>query len=180
MGPESGCLCFADPPVMKLSIWIASLVLLVVAGCGTPEAATSADEELGPSFELASLGGDTVSSSAFEGKVLLLEFWATWCTPCVAQARILEPLHRDFEERGVEFLAISVGEDAGTVAEYVDRSPFSYPVLIDPEDELSARIGIYALPTVMIVDRSGKVAYQQPGLSSGEVIRRVLEETLEG
>lgn len=151
---------------------------LITGGCTAPQASEQADVELGPTFELASLSGDLVSSSDYDGKVLLLEFWATWCTPCVAQAKILEPLHRDFESRGVEFVAISLGEDATTVAAYVGRSPFPYEVLLDPQDKLSVSLGIYALPTVMIVDRSGRVAYHQPGLSSGETLRRALEQAL--
>ncbi len=155
-------------------VWLLAAAGLAVS-CSAPPTTGGADVELAPEFELASLRGELVRSSDFEGKVLLLEFWATWCTPCVAQARILEPLHRDFEERGVEFMAINIGEDATTVAAYVDRDPFPYEVLLDPNDELSVRLGIYALPTVMIVDRSGRVAYRQPGLSSGEVLRRALE-----
>ena len=159
-----------------LKSWLALPIVAALAlGCAaSPEASPAA----GPQFELASLGGGTVSSSSFAGKVVLLEFWATWCTPCVAQARILEPLHRDFADRGVEFVAINLGEDPRTVAEYVERTPFPYEVLLDPRDELSSRLGIYALPTVMIVDAAGELAFNQPGLASGELLRRVLEETI--
>lgn len=156
-----------------LTSWLTPSVLAVLLSLACSDPA-----ERGPEFDLASLDGRRVSSSSFDGKVLLLEFWATWCTPCVAQARILEPLHREFADRGVEFLAINVGEDATTVARYVDRTPFPYDVLLDPQDELSARLGIYALPTVMIVDGSGRLAFNQPGLSSGELLRRVLEDLL--
>ncbi len=162
----------------RRALGVIVLVLIAVSGCAAPQADEQASVELGPEFELASLRGGMVSSTQFDGKVLLLEFWATWCTPCVAQARILEPLHRDFEQRGVEFVAVNLGEDATIVAEFVDRTPFPYQVLLDPNDELSARIGIYALPTVIIVDQAGRVAYRQPGLSSGEALRRVLEQTV--
>jgi thiol-disulfide isomerase/thioredoxin len=156
---------------------VASLLVASAACGGSPEAS---DLPQRPDFELSSLGGDLVTASAFDGSVVLIDFWATWCTPCVAQARTLEPLHRDFEGRGVEFLAISLGEDLQTVEAYVDRSPFPYTVLIDPMDTLSVEYEIYALPTVVIIDRNGHVAYQQTGLSDGEVLRRVLEETLAG
>jgi len=156
------------------------LLATLAVSCAPSPAVDEQAAELAPSFDLAALDGGRVQSSAFEGKVLLLEFWATWCSPCVAQARILEPIHRDFDERGVEFVAISLGEDAATVRSYVERTPFPYRVLIDPDDELSGRLGIFALPTVMIVDRTGRIAYQQPGLSGGDVIRKVLEEALAG
>ncbi len=159
---------------------VAALILaaLWAGSCSAPGAQHETEVELAPDFELAALGGGRVDSASYRGKVLLLEFWATWCMPCVVQARILEPLHRDFEARGVEFLAINLGEDATTVAAYVERSPFPYEVLLDPQDSLTALMNIYALPTVMIVDRSGRVAYRQHGLSSGETLRRALEETV--
>jgi len=156
---------------------VASLIVAVAACGGSPQASELPQR---PDFELSSLSGESVSASALDGKVVLIDFWATWCTPCVAQARTLEPLHRDFEERGVEFLAISLGEDLETVESYVGRNPFPYTVLIDPMDTLSVEYGIYALPTVVIIDQTGQVAYQQTGLSDGEVLRRVLEETLAG
>lgn len=163
----------------KTSCLATAVLAVSFLACVAP-GASGTDGEAAPDFELASLSGELVNSSALAGKVVLLEFWATWCTPCVAQARILEPLHREFDERGVEFLAISLGEDAATVQAYVERTPFPYPVLLDPNDRLSSEIGIYALPTVMILDREGRITYQQPGLSDGEVLRRVLEETVAG
>ncbi len=164
----------------KLAVWLPLSVLSAALslGCSAQQEPAPDAAPRGPDFELASLDGRMVSSSSFAGKVVLLEFWATWCTPCVAQARILEPLHRDFADRGVEFVAINIGEDATTVAKYVERTPFPYPVLLDPQDELSARVGIYALPTVMILDAAGRIAFYEPGLSSGEVLRRVLEQTI--
>lgn len=157
-------------------VWAITPLLALIGGCG--DAPVDASVERAPEFELTSLDGELVHSGTFDGEVVLLEFWATWCTPCVAQARILEPLHREFEPRGVSFVAISLGESMETVRSYVERSPFPYPVLIDPEDELSSKLGIYALPTVMVIDRSGGVAYRQPGISSGEVLRRVLEKAV--
>lgn len=153
------------------------VVLATVACSGSPEASELPPR---PDFELSSVSGDLVSASSFDGRVVVIDFWASWCTPCVAQARILEPLHRDFESRGVEFLAISLGEDLETVEAYVNRHPFPYPVLYDPADELTGKYEIFALPTVVIIDQRGNIAYQQAGLSDGEVLRRVLEETLAG
>lgn len=158
----------------------AALVLIAattMACSGSPETGASPSR---PDFKLPSVGGDLVAASDFDGRVVLIDFWASWCTPCVAQARILEPLHRDFESRGVEFLAISLGEDRDTVEAYAARTPFPYRVLYDELDLLSVEYEIYALPTVVVIDREGKVAYQQTGLSDGEVLRRVLEETLAG
>jgi len=106
-------------------------------------------------FQLPNLAGEKVGPSSFPDKVLLLEFWATWCTPCRAQARILDRLYADLASEDVEFIAVSVGEPAETVQRYVDKSPFPYPVLLDSQDQLSGHLMVYVLPTIAIVDAEG-------------------------
>lgn len=129
-----------------------------------------------PEFELASLDGGRLGPGDYRGKVLLLDFWATWCTPCHFQAKILRSLYEDFRGPNVEFLAVSVGEDEEIVRRYIDGNPYPYPVLVDPHDRVSAELGIYALPTLMILDAKGRVAYFQPGISDAETLRRALEK----
>lgn len=126
-----------------------------------------------PDFRLASLQGEHIGPPDFRGKVVLVEFWATWCSPCRVQARFLEQLHRELEGE-VQFLAIDVGEDEDTVREYAAETPFPYPVLLDPEDTLGPRYRIYGLPTVMIVDRQGAVSFLRTGISDLPTLRRAL------
>jgi peroxiredoxin len=140
-------------------------------------AAQSAAEKLpAPDFRLTSLDGGEVSLADYDGEIVLIDFWATWCGPCHAQAAILKQLHEEFEAKGVRFLAISLGEPEEIVREFVAERPYPYPVLIDPEDQLSLDLGIYVLPTIMVVDREGVIAYLEPGVSTGETLRRVLYE----
>jgi thiol-disulfide isomerase/thioredoxin len=135
-------------------------------------------EAVSVDFRLATLDGRRLGPPDFDGQVVLVDFWATWCGPCQIQRMILEPLYRDFQGRGVEFLAVSLGEDPQTVAEFVRDNPYSYPVLVDPEDSLTVELQIYALPTVMVIDRRGKVAFFEPGLADGETLRRILHQAL--
>jgi peroxiredoxin len=152
----------------------------LVVGCrGESEAASQPSEsDLIPDFRLPSLDGRTLGPSDYTGRVLLLEFWATWCTPCHAQARILEALYPAVASDDLEFLAISVGESFDTVKSYVERQPFSYPVLVDEQDDLSSRLMIYALPTIVVVDRGGHVVYSETGISPPAEVRRALDEAL--
>ncbi len=153
----------------------AALGLLLVA-CARPDAAAAPEPgfEAAPDFELASLDGGRVSLADFSGRVLLVEFWATWCAPCHVQREILEPLYRQHAGSGVEFLAVSLGEPEAIVREFAGRRPFPYPVLLDPNEELGEALRIFALPTVMIVDRQGRIAYLRPGISDGETLDREL------
>lgn len=152
------------------------------AGVANVEADPGATEigglegEPAPDFRLLSLGGDEISPSDYAGDVVLIDFWATWCGPCHAQAEILQQLWQDLEGKGVHFLAVSLGEPEETVRSFVERNPYPYPVLIDPEDRLSIDLGIYVLPTLMVIDRDGRVVFREPGVSDEETLRRVLFE----
>ena len=88
----------------------------------------------------------------------------------------LELGHGELGGQGVHFLAVDSGEDEATVREYVERNPFPYPVLLDPEDTLSSRYQLYGLPTVMVIDRQGAISFLETGVSDAGRLRRVLEK----
>ena len=127
-----------------------------------------------PDFRLASLDGGTLGPPDFEGKAVIIDFWATWCGPCKIQAKMLEKMHEEVDGQHVQFLAINLGEDLETVKRYVEATPFSYSVLLDPQEELSARYQIYGLPTLMVVDREGRVSYMRTGLTDIPTLRKAL------
>jgi hypothetical protein len=76
----------------------------------------------------------------------------------------------------VQFLAANVGEDLETVKSYLKTKPFPYPVLLDPEDKVASSLGVFALPTVLVVDTKGRVAYFQSGLADGETLRQAIKK----
>ena len=151
-----------------------ALFAIAQTSCSRAPDAEAASERAVPDFRLASLAGGSLGPSSFEGKVVVFDFWATWCLPCHLQADILKQLHSEFSEVGVEFVAVSIGEPEETVREFVERRPFPYPVLVDPSDEVSVQLGIYGLPTVMVVDARGEVAYLRTGISPEGVLRELL------
>jgi thiol-disulfide isomerase/thioredoxin len=128
-----------------------------------------------PEFRLKTLDGRTLGPRDFPGKVVVIDFWATWCGPCHVQARILEPLYQDYKGKGVQFLAANVGEDEATVRSFTKKKPFPYPVLLDSDETVAMNHGIYALPTLMVVDKKGKILHFKSGLTDGPTLRRVLK-----
>jgi cytochrome c biogenesis protein CcmG, thiol:disulfide interchange protein DsbE len=132
--------------------------------------------EAGLDFRLKTVDGRTLGPKDFPGQVVVVDFWATWCLPCHVQARILEPLHRDFKGKGVQFLAANVGEEESTVRSFLKDKPFPYPVLLDPEDKVSAKLGVVALPTLIVIDKQGKVALFHPGLADAATLRKIFKQ----
>jgi thiol-disulfide isomerase/thioredoxin len=94
------------------------------------------------------------------GQVVVLDFWATWCPPCLAMMPMLHDLHREWHAKGVEFIGIDSDGAAvsrAEVAEFVARHPFPYPVVID-DKEVGGRYEVSSIPHLVIVGRNGKIA----------------------
>ncbi len=147
-----------------------------IVGCGRPvdRAAGGAGREAMPEFQLASLGGESFGKADFAGKVVLFDFWATWCGPCHLQADILKKIYPGAAKRGFEFVAVATGEEAATVRNFVARKPFPYAVLVDPEELLGGRLEILALPTLVVMDARGRIAYRHSGVADADTIEAAL------
>lgn len=156
---------------------------LVAAACGGEAADAGGGAEANGAlagkssdFRLARLeGGGRLGPPDLANQVVLIDFWATWCVPCHAQADILKDLYPEVRGDGVEFLAVDVGEDRELVREFVASRPFPYPVLLDPRSEVADSLGVYSLPTLMVVDRQGRVAHFEEGIHDAAELRRILE-----
>jgi len=171
------------------SAWLATVALtlgLGLAGCGdagtapdgAPGAETAAVErslEPSPPFDLARLGGGRVTSDELAGRIVIVDFWATWCPPCEFQVPGLNAFweaHRD--EPDIALFGISVdtaGEDV--VADWVAQKDVRYPVLLDGEP-LARKIGALGFPTLLIITPDGLVHEQHVGL----IERATLEEAV--
>lgn len=153
-----------------LAVLAGSLVLL---SCGDRSAPASAVKT---NFRLPTVDGRALGPKDFGGQVVVVDFWATWCLPCRLQAEILEPVYRDYKGRGVQFLAANVGEEQDTVKQFLKNKPFPYPVLLDPQQAVATDLGVLALPTLLVIDKKGKISYFQSGIADGDTLRQLIKQ----
>jgi len=109
-------------------------------------------------FTLQLLTGDKVTLSDYKGKVVILNFWATWCPPCRAEMPSMENLYQYYNDMGMEMLAVNLRESPNAVRQFIQRGAYTFPVLLDPDGRTGGLYGVEAIPTTYIIDRSGKIA----------------------
>jgi thiol-disulfide isomerase/thioredoxin/outer membrane lipoprotein-sorting protein len=118
-----------------------------------------------PLFRGVSLDGKTYNLAELKGKPVLLDFWATWCGPCIRSMPFLEKIHSDYREQGLVVLGIDVGEKRETVEKFLTTKPIPYPVIMGDEAGIPAAYGVAVFPTFVMIGPDGKVAATQFGLN---------------
>src|SRR5262245_46248920 len=116
-----------------------------------------------PSFRGVSLDGKTYSLETLKGKAVLLDFWASWCGPCIRSMPIVEKLHHDFAAQGLVVLAVDVGESRETVEKFLKPKNLPYRVIMGDEAGIPSAYGISAFPTFVMISPEGKIAAHQIG-----------------
>jgi thiol-disulfide isomerase/thioredoxin len=109
-----------------------------------------------PEFSGRTLQGSTLSVSALKGKVLILNFWASWCVECRPEMPVLEQLHREFAPRGLAIVGVNAREGTETVRRYAKELGLTFPLVLDPGGRINALYGVIGLPTTFVVGRDGR------------------------
>jgi thiol-disulfide isomerase/thioredoxin len=113
-----------------------------------------------------------------KGKVVLLDFWTTWCGPCKKELPIIEKLHKEFRARGLVVVGVNVGEEKDVVAKYMADARLTYPNLqVGDDDEILKSLSVRAYPTLVLIDRTGKVALYEIGAKNEAGLRAALAKT---
>ncbi|MDX9702841.1 MAG: TlpA disulfide reductase family protein [Candidatus Auribacterota bacterium] len=134
---------------------------------------------IAPSFELPNLEGNLLRSSDLEGKVYIVDFWATWCPPCRKMVPELKKVYDKYKGSNFEIIAISLDEGgADTVKSFVESTGINYTILLADKD-ITKKFGqINAIPTSFIIDKQGNIRDKHIGFRSAEDMENIIKELL--
>jgi peroxiredoxin len=161
-------------PVLMISVLVAVLGLLPFdvwsMGARVPTVGTQAED-----FRLTDLDGKSQSLSQYRGKIVLVNFWATWCKPCTAEMPAMQAMYDKLRDKGFVVLAVNELEDDAKVREHIKQYGHTFPVLMDRDNKVANQFGVFGLPVSVFIDQEGRV---QEYIKGGLLTDQRIEETV--
>ncbi len=154
------------PPVLLLLLLLSSAEAFFHRKKAAPAVASDYYKKLGivrpekktlaPDFTLDALSGKRWSLKGMRGKVIFLNFWATWCVPCRQEMPTMEKLHRDLKEQGLEVVAVNFKESKKEIRKFFDELGLTFTALLDTDGTVSQGYGAWSIPLTYIINRKGE------------------------
>src|SRR4051812_39274143 len=156
-------------PVLIFAVvaWLASAIS---AGCVFAKSPANSKEPA-PHFNATTTAGEKFNNESIKGKVVLLEFWTTWCGYCDEELPFVERLNDEFGNKGLIVLAINVGESKKTVKKYLEQHPRKTRIVLMDDTNLAAMFAAKSYPIYVVIDREGNIAGKQNGAGGESALR---------
>jgi peroxiredoxin len=161
-------------PRTKIALFAAFGALLALSSCArdavtisddTVQAASDTERKPAPDFTLKDAEGRDVSLSDYQGKVVLLNFWATWCGPCKIEMPWFVDFQRKYKDRGFSVIAVSLDDEGWEIVRpFTDKFELNFPVVVGSDEMADQFGGVAALPTTFIIDKEGRIVNSHMGL----------------
>ena len=160
---------------MRAKHVLVSSCLPVLFLAATLAFAQSDDREPAPRFHAKTLEGEQFSNESVKGKVVLFQFWTTWCPYCKSEESLVNDITKEFADKGLIVLAVDVAESKKKVLEYLKEHPRKCRIVLTGDTNLAAMYAANSYPIYVVVDRDGKIVDTQRGAGGERALRRMLE-----
>ncbi len=137
------------------------------------------DTQVAPEFILPLLSGGEVSTAGLRGRVIMLDFWASWCPPCREEAPVLAQIYREYRDRGVEFVGINLWDDPGDAELFLLQQGHEYPNGVDEGGKIAISYGVRGIPEKFFIDADGAIVRKFSGPMTADRLRLILESMLD-
>src|SRR5579871_2165032 len=164
--------CYHVPVMARHATLRFLAILLITISCSA-----FAGDETGlpaPRFRAKTTTGETFNNESIKGKVVLFEFWTTWCKYCEEEALLVDDIAKEFKSKDLIVLAVNVLEPDQKVKKYLVEHPRSVPIVLTSDTNLAAMYNAQVYPIYVVVDRDGNIAGEQRGAAGDRGLRRML------
>lgn len=158
-----------------LTILLAAIGYTIYANIAGGSAGIPRAGDMAPDFVLRDLDGKEYRLSDYRGKGVFLNFWGTYCEPCKDEMPAMDRQYQIYRDRGVEILAVNVGESEIAIQKFIDQYDLSFPVVIDETGDVQKAYGIYPLPATFLIDSEGKIVDYIEGRMDDRDIQAYME-----
>ena len=165
--------------MQKINLWIVVL-MFGLSGLSGQDAASASSRKAFAPFEFNDLGGKTIRLEDYEGKVVLIDFWATWCSPCVRDMPNVVAVYEKYHDQGFEVIGVSLDKKRSALARFIETNKMPWPQYFDGKgwgNRLAEKYKVSAIPTTYLLDKKGRIyAYDVYGEALVESIEKALAE----
>jgi peroxiredoxin len=169
---------------LALAIIVAALVVIVgfysYKHSGSARSGSAAKQPReAPDFTLSRIDGGQLQLSSYRGKVVLLDFWATWCVPCREETPHFVEIQEKYKDRGLQIIGVSMDDSADPVRPFYEQFHMNYPVVMGTAETGSAYGGVLGLPIAFLIDRDGRIQFKHMGATDAGVFEKDITTLLQ-
>lgn len=152
--------------------------LLLVQACTKETATQQTTKETAPDFNIELFGGGNFRLSDHKGKVVVINFFASWCVSCGEETPIIEKVAHKYSPQEVAFLAIAVDDTEKKAKAFLQKTGLTIPAGLDKTGKIKDDYGLYGMPTTFFIDKSGKINYLHAGVVTEDLLKYEIEKLL--
>lgn len=169
------------------AVFFIMFALALISGCkkvekekaSVMESLPAGARATAPPFTIKTLAGDELSLEKLKGRVVVINFFASWCGPCAYEAPVLQRLYLKYREGGVEFVGIAVQDSPEAVSGFVKEHGWTLPVGLDRNDAISGAYNVFGVPKTCVVGKDGRMAYEHMGTITEEDLDAEIKKALQ-